>query len=138
MRGVKMLKALSVLLLVGWIPGVALADDFAGRWEVTKVVESKKKGFPWSLEVKYPKSMTLDLRDGHLAGTYVDQSGYSGTFELAAIVNQGRDLLLVHGGAGTKSPEALSPIHHIKLRDGKLYAVVTSHDMLFEWVAERR
>jgi len=133
-----MLRTLPVLLLAGLMPAVAQGDDFSGRWEVTKVVESKKDGFPWSLEVKYPKSMTLSLRDGHLEGTYVDQSGYSGTFELAAVVNQGRDLLLVHGGAGTKSPEALSPIHHIKLRGGRLYAVVTSHDMLFEWVAERR
>ncbi len=63
---------------------------------------------------------------------------YSSEFELVAVINQGRDLLLVHGGAGTKEPTALAPIHHVKLVKGKLHAVVTSHDKLFEWIAERK
>ena len=114
----------------------AMADDFTGRWEVTKVVENNK-GFAWSLEVKYPKHMTLELRNGRLVGRYTDQSDYSGEFELVAAINQGRDLLLVHGG-GTKESTALSPIHHVKLVKGQLHAVVTSHEKLFEWIAERK
>jgi len=115
----------------------AMADDFTGKWEVTKVIENKE-GFEWSLEVKYPKSMTLEIRNGRLVGRYTDQWDYSGEFELVAVINQGRDLLLVHGGAGTKEPTALSPIHHVKPVKGKLHAVVTSHDKLFEWIAERK
>jgi hypothetical protein len=34
--------------------------------------------------------------------------------------------------------EARSPVHHVKLVKGKLHAVVTSHDKLFEWIAERK
>jgi hypothetical protein len=81
--------------------------------------------------------MTLELRERRLQGRYTDQWEYSGKFELVAVVNGGHDLLLVHEG-GTKSPEALSAIHHVKLVKGKLHAVVTSHDKLFEWIAERR
>jgi hypothetical protein len=124
-----------VLLLSG--PAAAEADAFSGKWEVTRIIEAKKEGYQWSLEVKYPKHMTLELREGRLQGRYTDQWEYSGTFELVAVVNGGHDLLLVHEG-GTKSPEALSPIHHVKLVKGKLHAVVTSHDKLFEWIAERR
>lgn len=117
---------------------LARADDFSGRWEITKVIDVEPDGFSWSEEVKYPKSMTLEFRDGRLVGHYTDQWNFSDQFELVAVINQGRDLLLVHGGAGTKDPASLSPIHHVKLRDGKLHAVVTSHTKLFEWVAERR
>ena len=115
----------------------AMADDFTGRWEVTKVIENNKD-FERSLEFKYPKHMTLELRNGHLVGRYTDQWDYSSEFELVAVINQGRDLLLVHGGAGTKEPTALAPIHHVKLVNGKLHAVVTSQDKLFEWIAERK
>jgi hypothetical protein len=123
-----------VLLLCG--PAKAEPGAFSGNWEVTRIIEAKK-GYQWSLEVKYPKRMTLELREGRLQGRYTDQWEYSGSFELVAVVNDGHDLLLVHQG-GTKSPEALSPIHHVKLVKGKLHAVVTSHDKLFEWTAERR
>ena len=127
----------AIAFLVG-ITGLAFAEDFSGHWEVTEVIDIKGDGAPWSLEVKYPKSFTLELRDGKLLGQYTDQWDYSDQFELVAVVNHGHDLLLVNGGAGTKDPDSLSPIHHVKLRNGKLYAVVTSHAKLFEWVAERR
>jgi len=117
---------------------LAGADDFAGKWTVTNIIEAKKGGFPWSLEIKYPKTMTLEFRDHRLMGQYTDQQGYSGAFELVAVVNQGRDLLLVHGGAGTKDARSFSPVHHVKLVDGKLRGVVTTDDKLFEWVAERK
>lgn len=129
--------AITVAVLLYSSITAAVADDFTGKWEVTKVIENKK-GFEWSLEVKYPKYMTLERRNGRLVGRYQDQWDYSDEFELIAVINQGRDLLLVHGGAGTKEPSALSPIHHVKLVKGKLHGVVTSHDKLFEWIAERR
>jgi hypothetical protein len=116
----------------------ASPDEFTGTWTVTKVVEPKKNGFPWSLEVKYPRVMTLALREGRLIGEYTDQQGHSDRFELVAIVNQGRDLLLVHGGAGAKDAHSFSPIHHVKLVDGRLRGVVTTDEKLFEWVAERQ
>ena len=133
-----MLRVLMALALAGAVTGVAAGDDFSGQWQVTRVVESKRDGFPWAQEIKYPKAFTLALRNGRLEGSYVDQWGNAGTFELVAVINKGHDLLLVHGGAGTKSPEALAPIHHIKLEDGALHAVVTSHDKLFEWFADRK
>ena len=58
--------------------------------------------------------MTLELRNGHLAGSYTDQRDYSAEFELVAVVNEGRDLVLVNGGAGTKNPESYSPIDDVK------------------------
>jgi hypothetical protein len=131
-------RVITVAFLLCGSVDAGAAEDFTGKWEVTKVIDGKKDEFPWSLEVKYPKYMTLELRDGRLVGRYTDQSDYSGEFELVAVINQGRDLLLVHGGAGTKSPEALSPIHHAKLVNGKLHAIVTSHTKLFEWIAERK
>jgi hypothetical protein len=138
MKDLHMLStAITVALLLHTSITAAMADDFTGKWEVKKVIENKQ-GFEWSLEVKYPKYMTLELRNGRLVGHYTDQGDYSGEFELVAVINQGRDLLLVHGGAGTKEPTALSPIHHVKLVRGKLHAVVTSHDKLFEWIAERK
>ena len=81
--------------------------------------------------------MTLEIHEGRLEGRYTDQWDHAGKFELVAVINEGHDLLLVHEG-GTNSPEALSPIHHVKLVNGKLHAVVTSDDKLFEWIAERR
>ena len=115
----------------------APAEDFTGTWVVAKVLEARKDGFPWSEEVKYPKSMTLSVRDGRLVGSYTDQHGFSDAFELVAVINGGHDVLLVHGGAGTKDPQSYSPVHHVKLTKGKLHAVVTSHEKLFEWIAER-
>ena len=129
---------LAVAFLMCTFAGLAPAEDFTGHWEVTRVVEPKGDGFPWSREVKYPQSMTLEVRGGRLVGHYTDQSGYSDQFELVAVINHGHDLLLVNGGAGTKDPESFSPIHHAKLRDGKLHAVVTTNSKLFEWVAEPR
>ena len=123
--------------LVAFGSTAVMADDFAGAWVVTKVTETQKNGFPWSKEIKYPKSMTLSVESGGLVGRYTDQWGHSATFELVAVINEGRDLLLVHGG-GTKAAEAYSPVHHVKLAKGRLHAVVTSHDKLFEWEAERR
>jgi hypothetical protein len=131
-------KVMAIALLVGISASPPAADDFAGKWEVTKVIEKDKSGFQWSVEIKYPKYMTPELRNGRLAGRYTDQWDYSSEFELVAVVNEGRDLLLVNGGAGTKEPQALSPVHHVKLVKGKLHAVVTSHDKLFEWIAERK
>jgi hypothetical protein len=131
-------KAMAVALLVGLSASPPAADDFAGKWEVTTIIEKEKDGFQWSLETKYPKYMTLELRNGRLVGRYTDQWRYSGEFELVAVVNEGRDLLLVNGGAGTKAAEARSPVHHVKLVKGRLHAVVTSHDKLFEWIAERK
>jgi hypothetical protein len=124
-----------VLLLCG--PAATEPDAFSGNWEVTRIIEANSRGTSGALEIKYPKQMTLELREGRLHGRYTDQWEYQGNFELVAVVNDGHDLLLVHEG-GTKSPEALSPIHHVKLVKGKLHAVVTSHDKLFEWIAERR
>jgi hypothetical protein len=131
-------KAIAVVVLLCGSASGPAADGFAGKWEVTEVVTGNHDGFDWSLEVKYPKYMILELRNGRLAGHYTDQWKYSSEFELVAVINQGHDLLLVQGGAGTKDPEALSPIHHVKLIKGKLHATVTSHDKLFEWIAERR
>jgi hypothetical protein len=121
--------------LVLFVTRLAAADDFTGTWEVTKVIEGKPAG--WSSEIKYPKQMTIEMREARLTGHYTDQWGHPGEFELVAVVNHGRDLLLVHGG-GTKEPESFSPIHHVKLVKGKLHGVVTSREKLFEWVAERR
>jgi hypothetical protein len=128
--------AVTYLTIVG-ATAAALADDFAGTWTVTEVVESKK-GFPWSSEVKYPRMMILEVREGRLTGHYTDQQGHSDSFELVAVVNRGRDLLLVHGGAGTKDPRSFSPVHHAKLVDGRLRGVVIAEEKLFEWVAERK
>ena len=119
------------------LPALVEPAIFAGKWEVTSVTEAKKDAYSWSLEVKYPKRMTLEVRDGRLEGRYTDQWDYSGKFELVAVINEGHDLLLVHEG-GTKDPESLSPIHHVKLIHGKLHAVVTTREKLFEWIAERR
>jgi hypothetical protein len=130
-------RAITAAVLLCSSITAATADDFTGKWEVTKIIESKK-GFERSLEIKYPRYMTLELRDGHLVGRYTDQWDYSDEFELVAVINQGRDLLLVHGGAGTKEPTAFSPVHHVKLVKGRLHAVVTSQDKLFEWIAERK
>jgi len=130
--------AIAALVLLGSLTAPPTPEDFTGTWEVTKIVESQKGDFQWSLEVKYPKHMTLELRNGFLAGRYIDQWEYSSEFELVAVINQGHDLILVNGGAGTKNPESYSPIHHVKLVKGKLHGVVSSHDKLFEWVAERR
>jgi hypothetical protein len=130
--------ALTLALLAGGAARAATAGGFAGHWEVTRVVESAPEGAPWSQEIKYPKSMTLELRDGRLAGRYTDQWGDSDEFELVAVVNRGRDLLLVNGGLGTKQPQSFAPVHHVKLVDGKLHAIVTARDRLFEWYAERR
>ena len=130
-------QMIAVLLLLSGSPAVVEPDAFSGNWEVTRIIEANKDGYEWSLEIKYLKRMTLEVRDGRLEGRYTDQWKYSGKFELVAVVNGGHDLLLVHEG-GTKSPEALSPVHHVKLVKGKLRAVVTSHEKLFEWIAERR
>jgi hypothetical protein len=130
-------QMIAVVLLLSGSPAVVEPDAFSGDWEVTRIIEAKKDGYQWSLEIKYPKRMTLEVRDGRLEGRYTDQWKHSGKFELVAIVNGGHDLLLVHEG-GTKSPEARSPVHHVKLVNGKLHGVVTSHDKLFEWIAERR
>jgi hypothetical protein len=114
------------------------ADDFSGTWEVVRVVD-REKGAPWSsLEIKYPKRFTLRREGAVLSGSYVDQFDYANSFELVAVVNKGRDLLLVHGGEGTKAAEALSPIHHVKLVKGRLHAVVMTNIKCFEWIAERK
>jgi len=129
------MKCCTMALLTFLSVAAAVADDFTGVWQVTEIV-GEREGFPWSLEIKYPKQMVLEMRSGRLAGLYTDQNGFSCEFPVIQEFNQGRDLLLAHCGE-TKAPEAYAPIHHVKLRDGKLRAVVTTNEKLFEWVAVR-
>lgn len=131
-----MTRRVAVLLLMLCPTTPALADDFTGRWEITQIL-NERHGFPWSAEIKYPKHMTLEMRAGQLVGRYTDQHDFSCAFEVLQVLNQGRDLLLGHCGE-TKSAEAYAPIHHAKLRDGKLHGVVTTDEKLFEWIAVRR
>jgi hypothetical protein len=123
------LPLITVVSVLAASPAAGQTDAFGGNWEVTRIIEVKKDGYEWSLEIKYPKRMTLEVRDGRLEGRYTDQWNYSGKFELVAVVNGGNELLLIHEG-GTKSPQARSPIHHVKLVNSKLHAVVTSNDKL--------
>ena len=74
-------QMIAVLVLLSGSPAVVEPDAFSGDWEVTRIIEAKKDGHEWSVEIKYPRRMT---------------------------------------------PK------------GKLHAVVTSHEKLFEWIAERR
>lgn len=134
-EGAGMRTALAAILLLASAGG-AFADDFTGTWEVTQVL-NEREGFPWSREIKYPKRMTLEMRDGRLVGRYTDQSGFSCAFAITQLLNQDRDLLLANCGE-TKSPAAYAPIHHVKLRHGKCHGIVIAEERLFEWVAVRR
>lgn len=130
-----MRRALSTLLLLAGA-AVASSEDFAGDWEV-KLLIKERDGFPWSREVTYPRSMTLEIRDGRLVGNYTDQYDHSCAFTLVSVLNEGRDLVLA-GCGETKSADGYAPIHHAKLREGKLHAIVTTNEKLFEWIAVRR
>ena len=86
--------------------------------------------------MKYPAWMKLEFVDGELRGTYVDQYDRSCEFELVAVVNAGRELLLNHCGQ-TKGADAFAPIHRVKLVDGELHATVVTDKALFKWVARK-
>jgi hypothetical protein len=114
----------------------AATEDFLGEWRIHPTPKSKRDAF-FLDDIKYPKWMKIELRNGKLVGVYEDQSEFRSEFELVAVINRGRDLIFVHGGLGTKEPESFCPVHHAKLVNGKLEGVVTANGKLFEWIGER-
>lgn len=131
-----MTRWLGILLLLVTSVSSASPADFAGTWEVTKVVEYT--GYTWSRQVKYPRKMTLELKKGVLSGRYTDQYGHSCAFPVAAVLNDGMDLLLANCGP-TKERSAYAPVHHVKLVDGMtIHGLVMTNRHLFAWTAKRR
>jgi hypothetical protein len=123
------------LLLSLSFPSNAGPNPFVGQWEVTQVVDTKE--YAWSAEVKYPKRMTLELKNGELTGSYTDQYEHSCAFPLVSLINDGNELVLANCGP-TKDPSAYAPLHRVRLTDGKLRGVAMTNKVLFVWTAERR
>jgi len=102
---------------------------------VIEVIENEE--FPWHEEIKYPKSFSLELESSKLVGSYEDQYGFECDFELIELVNNGHELLLGHCG-GTKHSTSWTPIHKVKMIEGRLHGLVITSNKKFEWVAERK
>jgi hypothetical protein len=120
-----------MILLVG---AAAHAEDFTGKWIVVQVIDDP--AFPWHKEITYPKTFSIRSVDSSLAGRYEDQYGFACNFEMIETVNEGHELVLSTCG-GTKSADAWSPIHKVKLIDGKLHGIAITSDKRFEWIAEK-
>ncbi len=110
-----------------------LANDFIGEWKVVKVTYSDS----YFGEIKYPKLFKIEKKNGKISGRYKDQFDYENKFELAVLINNGHELLLVNY-CGTKHPESWSPLHKVKITNGKLHAIVVTDHIELEWIAERK
>lgn len=110
-----------------------LANDFIGEWKVVKVIYSDS----YVGEIKYPKLFKIEKKNGNISGRYKDQFDYENKFELAVLINNGHELLLSNC-CGTKHPESWSPLHKVKIINGKLHAIVVTDHIEFEWIAERK
>ena len=127
------MKKCMVIFLVTFIcHSNALANDFFGEWQVTKVIFSES----YFGEIKYPKWFKIENRDGKISGRYKDQFDYENNFDLVVFINNNQEMLLSHC-CGTKHPESWSPLHKVKIIDGKLHAVVVTHRFEFKWIAEK-
>ena len=111
------------------------SSQFLGEWEI-EIVPVGKDEFPFYRQIKYPKWMVIKKGKEGLNGEYIDQFEYRCNFPLLEELNDGNDLLFVNCGS-TKSSIAYSPIHHAKIKDGKLYGVVTTDRKVFEWIGTR-
>ena len=110
-------------------------SQFVGEWKI-EVVPAKKDEFPFYRQIKYPKWMQIKIINGRLIGEYIDQFEYRCKFPLIEEVNNGNDLIFTNCGK-TKSLNAYSPIHHVKLLNGKLAGIVFTNKKVFEWKGER-
>mgnify|MGYP000199723140 CR=1 FL=1 len=121
--------ALSILLVL-FCP-LTFANKFVGAWEVTKV------DYPENYfgEIKYPKYFQLTVVNGNLSGSYKDQYDFECKFPLSTVINDGHELLLLTCGT-TKHSTSWSPLHKIKLIDGKLVGSVITNTQRFIWYAE--
>ena len=116
------------------IPINLYAQSFEGAWEIFKVNENKV--FPWHDEIKYPKKFNLIKKENGWEGSYTDQYDFKCKFSLVVDINDGNELILVHCGT-TKHPEAWSPIHKIKIENGKIIGLTITDKLLFSWEAIR-
>jgi hypothetical protein len=137
MSRVKLTPVLLLLFLVlSVMPLHAEVDSrFVGEWNV-EITAPETARPPYQVEIKYPKWMKIELVDGKLTGTYIDQFDYRCTFPAIEAVNGGKDLLFVMCGT-TKHPESFAPVHHAKVIDGKMVGVTLTREKLFEWKGQR-
>lgn len=124
-----------LVLVILFAGATAKSEDFTGSWLVVEVVDDPT--FPWHKEIKYPKSFAIRWADSALVGSYEDQYGFACDFELVESVNDGHELLLTTCGS-TKSADSWSPLHKVKLIDGKLHGIVVTSERRFEWIAEKQ
>jgi len=110
-------------------------NQFTGEWNIAITAPETARP-PYQVEIKYPKWMKIEVKDGKLTGTYIDQFDYHCTFPMLEIVNDGHDLLFVMCGT-TKLSESFMPVHHAKVIDGKMVGVTLTREKLFEWEGQR-
>lgn len=125
------MKHLALVIILALFSPITIANKFVGSWEVTKV------DYPENYfgEIKYPKYFKLTELNGKVGGTYKDQFEFECEFPLAIIINDGNELLLLNCGT-TKHSSSWSPLHKVKLIDGKLVGSVITNTQRFVWYAE--
>lgn len=117
-------------LIICLLANVAYANDFIGKWEVTKVdIPDTYYG-----EIKYPKYFEIAEDKGKISGRYKDQYDFECEFLLSELVNGGNELLLMNCGT-TKSEQAWAPLHKVKYINGELVGSVVTYNQVFVWHA---
>ena len=128
---------LRMILLICLFPLCCFADnEFVGEWDV-EVVSPVTAKSPYQLDVKYPKWMKIEVKEGQLSGRYIDQYGGACSFPMIESLNGGKDLLFVICGT-TKNPDSYAPVHHAKIIGGRLKGIVFGKTVLFEWMGAKR
>ncbi|WP_044617241.1 hypothetical protein [Gynuella sunshinyii] len=118
------------VMMIWSLTNVAMANDFIGKWQVTKVdMPDTYYG-----EIKYPKYFEIIENEGKVSGYYKDQYDFECNFVLSELVNDGNELLLMNCGT-TKFAQTWAPLHKVKFINGELVGSVVTFGQVFVWHA---
>lgn len=108
----------------------ALSQDFTGKWQVTKIETPE----PYLADIPYPAYFELRQSEGQISGRYKDQFDFECEFDLALLVNNDSELLLMNCGS-TQFKESWTPLHKVKFINGELVGTVVAYTQMFVWHA---
>jgi len=113
-----------------------IPQKFVGNWVIKVLPQSKKEiTFPHWDYTKYP--VKLKITDKNL-GIFTDKWGSQCILEYV-YYDPDLDIIPIAycSGLGTKVKHAVSPMHLISEKDGKIYGEVRTYKHIFSWIGER-
>ncbi|GAB3358420.1 hypothetical protein GCM10027430_28930 [Lysobacter tyrosinilyticus] len=130
-------KLLLIVLLLIVSPRSEAMSPFLGKWTVTQFICIDKSS-EWCQDQNRPVAIHITQQDdGYLLARYRTKKGIEVSCFYAVEAVEGHELLLVSCPPPYKSGTIYSPLHRVKLRNGRMEALGLTDKPVFKWSAGR-